>query len=175
MSKHRFRDIKQGKTPHTTESTPKSKKHKVPYANNKQKTKAALTDSFMLLMPIMYIVFYLVMGSREEFAEDKLIGWLYILLPFIIVQTLFMYFGNGQTPGYRAYDIRVVDSKTFQKAPLFSLIFRNLAMLLSLLTVIGWLMMFFRKDKKGLHDLLSQTAVIYSPRPRQTGNSQKSE
>ena len=120
----------------------------------------------MLLMPIMYVVFYLVMGSREEFAEDKLIGWLYILLPLITVQTLFMYFGKGQTPGYRAYDLRVVDSKTFQQPPLFSIIFRNFAMILSLLTLVGWLMMFIRKDKKGLHDLLSQTTVIQEKHSR---------
>jgi uncharacterized RDD family membrane protein YckC len=114
----------------------------------------------MLLMPIMYIVFYLVMGGRDGFAENKLIGWLYILIPLITVQTLFMYFGNAQTPGYRNYRLKVIDIHTLEKPPLFSIIFRNIAMVLSIVTVVGWLMMFFRKDNRGLHDFLSNTAVI---------------
>lgn len=168
MAKSRFRNIKQGKTtPHTSPQASSKKHPNTPkFASNKQKIKAALTDSFMLLMPIMYIVFYLVMDGREGFAQDKLMGWVYILVPLITVQTLFMYWGGGQTPGYRAYELRVVDSQTYTQAPLFSLIFRNFAMLLSLATLVGWLMMFVRRDKKGLHDLLSQTAVIHDPQPK---------
>lgn len=156
MAKQRFRDTKQGK------ATPLSKKEKITIliANNRQKIKAALTDSFMLMMPIMYAVFYLVMDGRDGFEANKILGWLYILTPFILVQTGFMYWSRGQTPGYRNYKIRVVDSKTLEQPPLFSIIFRNTLMVLSLLTVIGWAMMFFRKDKKGLHDMLSQTMVI---------------
>ena len=158
MAKQRFRDIKQGRvTPQTEEET---KKVSILIAKNRQKTKAALTDSFMLMMPIVYIVMYFVMDGREAFESDMLIGWVYILVPFILVQTTFMWFGDGQTPGYRNYKIRVVDSKTLEKPPLFSIIFRNMMMVLSLITVVGWLMMFFRKDKKGLHDMLSQTMVI---------------
>ena len=158
MEKVRFRDIKKGKT--TQRPKKKRKLPTIHYANNKVKSKSAITDSFMLLMPIMYIVFYLVMDGREGFAEDKLMGWVYILIPFITVQTLFMFFGNGQTPGYRNYKIKVVDVNTLEKAPLLSLIFRNLAMLLSIVTVVGWLMMFFREDNRGLHDFLSNTAVV---------------
>ena len=158
MAKQRFRDIKKGKITQRPEK--KRKVADIHYANNKVKSKAAITDSFMLLMPIMYIVFYLVMGGREGFAENKLIGWLYILIPLITVQTLFMYFGNGQTPGYRNYELKVIDIHTLEKPPLFSIIFRNIAMVLAMVTVVGWLMMFFRKDNRGLHDFLSNTAVI---------------
>ena len=136
------------------------KKEDIYYAPNKIKSKAAITDSFMLLMPIMYVVFYLVMDGRDGFSDDKIMGWVYILLPFITVQTLFMFFGNGQTPGYRNYKIKVVDVNTLENAPLLSIIFRNIAMVLSIATVVGWLMMFFRKDNRGLHDLLSNTATV---------------
>jgi uncharacterized RDD family membrane protein YckC len=163
MAKPRFRDVKKGRVIPKSKNSSSKKDSKLRFATNFQKTKAAITDSFMLLMPIMYIVFYLVMGGREEFAENKLIGWIYILVPFIIVQTLFMYYGDGQTPGYKNYHLKVVDINTNQKPPLFSIIFRNLAMILSIITIFGWLMMFFRKDKRGLHDLLSNTAVVYIP------------
>lgn len=158
MAKQRFREIKQGKV---QEQTPKVKSlsEQNDYASVGLKIKAFLTDAFMLLMPIMYVVFYLVMDGREDFAEHKLLGWLYILLPLIIVQTLFMY-KTGQTPGYRAYQITLIDEHTKKKPSLFIVLFRNLAAILSLFTFLGWALMFFRKDNKTLHDLLSATAVV---------------
>ncbi len=159
--KKRFRDIKQGRITKKT-SQEKSQKPKKNYASKGKKVKAFLTDSFMLVMPIMYIVFYLVMGGREGFAAHKALGWLYILVPLIIIQTAFMY-KTGQTPGYRAYDLTLIDESTGEKPSLFIIFFRNVAAVLSLFTIFGWLMMFFRKDAKTLHDLLSNTAVICLP------------
>ena len=159
MAKQRFRDIKQGKI---QEETPKVKypsKTEGDYASVGLKIKAFLTDAFMLLMPIMYVVFYLVMDGREGFSEHKLLGWFYILLPLVIVQTIFMHL-TGQTPGYRAYNITLIDENTKKKPTLFIIIFRNLAAILSLFTLLGWALMFFRKDNKTLHDLLSATAVV---------------
>jgi uncharacterized RDD family membrane protein YckC len=158
MAKQRFRDIKQGKV---QEETPKVKSpsDKEDYASVGLKIKAFLTDAFMLLMPIMYVVFYLVMDGREDFAAHKLLGWIYILLPLVLVQTIFMYL-TGQTPGYRAYHITLIDENTKKKPSLFVIIFRNLAAILSLFTLLGWALMFFRKDNKTLHDLLSATAVV---------------
>ncbi|AKF23986.1 hypothetical protein YH65_00095 [Sulfurovum lithotrophicum] len=162
MAKKRFRDIKQGKaamSPVKKDSIPKLKRN---YASKTSKLKAFLTDAFMLVMPLMYIVFYLVMGGREGFAEHKALGWLYILVPLVIVQTAFMY-KTGQTPGYRAYDLTLIDESTGEKPSLFIIFFRNAAAILSLFTIFGWVMMFFRKDSKTLHDLLSHTAVIIKP------------
>ena len=155
MAKQRFRDIKKGIV--------KEKKEKiVPFATNWQKTKSALTDSFMLLMPIMYGVFYLVMGSREEFRDNMLIGWIDILVPFIAIQSAFFYFGDGQTPGYKNYDLKVVDISTLKRPPLIKIVIRNILMVVSLISFFGWAMMFFRRDKRGLHDILSGTAVIHT-------------
>jgi len=162
MAKQRFRNIKKGKVteaPSAKKSAPKLKRD---YASKGNKLKAFLTDAFMLVMPIMYIVFYLVMGGREGFAEHKALGWLYILVPLVLVQTAFMY-KTGQTPGYRAYDLTLIDESTGRKPSLFIIFFRNTMAILSLFTIFGWLMMFFRKDSKTLHDLLSNTAVINKP------------
>ena len=166
MAKQRFRDVKQGKSPQ--EEPIKSKNIKkiqkenlddIYYASVRLKIKAFLTDAFMLVLPIMYIVFYFVMGGREEFASDMLLGWVYILVPLVIIQTLFMA-KTGQTPGYRNYRITVVDNHT-KKTPSFGVIlFRNLSAILSLFTIIGWIFMFFRKDNRNLHDILSATTII---------------
>lgn len=157
MAKQRFRAVKQGKVLKEEENTPITHKHH--YASSGLKTKAFLTDAFMLVMPIMYVVFYLIMDGREGFSEHKLLGWIYILIPLVIVQTIFMHL-TGQTPGYRAYHMTLIDENTQKKPSLLVIIFRNLSAILSLLTLLGWALMFFRKDNKTLHDLLSATAVV---------------
>lgn len=163
MAKKRFRAVKQGKA--MTEKPVSEKKVKriedkfSNYASVRLKIKAFLTDAFMLVMPIMYVVFYLIMDGREGFAHEKMLGWVYILVPLIIVQTLFMHF-TGQTPGYRAYNITLIDEQTKEKPSFFIILFRNASAVLSLFTLLGWALMFFRKDNKTLHDLLSATAVV---------------
>ena len=158
MAKQRFREVKQGNIKTEEKKPPESKTYEH-YATAGLKIKAFLTDAFMLVMPIMYVVFYLVMGGREGFAEHKMLGWVYILLPLVIVQTLFMW-KTGQTPGYRAYNLSLIDSHTGKRPSLFMIIFRNLSAILSLFTFFGWFMMFFRKDHKTLHDLLTATSVV---------------
>ncbi|MDD2400025.1 MAG: RDD family protein [Sulfurovum sp.] len=157
MAKNRFRKVKQGvKMPHNTDTPPVRA-----YAKSTVKIKAFLTDSFILLMPIMYVVFYLIMDGREDFAAHKLAGWIYILAPLIIIQTLFM-IKTGQTPGYRAYGLKIIDESTGEKPAAGMILFRNVCAVLSFFSLFGWIMMFFRKDYKTLHDLLSHTAVIYT-------------
>lgn len=156
--KIRFRDIKQGKMQAKKDA---NKKIVPSYAKASSKLKAFFTDSFMLLMPIMYIVFYLIMDGREGFAAHKLLGWFYILFPLIVVQTLFM-IKTAQTPGYRAYNLKIIDETTGNRPSPFIIVFRNACAILSFFTLFGWIMMFLRKDSKTLHDLLSGTAVIHA-------------
>lgn len=158
MAKQRFRDVKQGR-PVADNEVKKTEEKLSHYASVRLKIKAFLTDAFMLVMPIMYIVFYLIMDGRDGFAQERMLGWVYILVPLIIVQTLFMHF-TGQTPGYRAYNITLIDEQTKEKPSFFIILFRNASAVLSLFTILGWALMFFRKDNKTLHDLLSATAVV---------------
>ena len=120
--------------------------------------KAFITDTFMLLMPLLYIVFYLVMGSREEFAKHMLAGWIYTFVPHFCIIISFWFF-KGQTPGYKAYDIKLVD-KNLQKPNFFRLIVRYFAFILSSVLVAGLFLAIARKDKKTLHDLISGTMLI---------------
>jgi uncharacterized RDD family membrane protein YckC len=152
--RERFRDIKQQKIKETPRVVAYNNAHSL------IKIKAFVTDSFLLLMPIMYIVFYLIMDGREDFSQHKMIGWVYILIPLIIIQSIFFYV-SGQTPGYKAYGIKLIDATTKEKPSLGIIIFRNLAAILSFFSLFGWMMMFFRKDYKNLHDLLANTATVY--------------
>jgi len=157
MPKQRFRDIKQKKLSKEADISTA----KYPYAKASSKIKAFLTDAFMLVMPIMYIVFYLIMDGREGFAEHKLLGWIYIFVPLVVIQTIFM-IKTAQTPGYRAYNLQIIDTKTGKKPSAFVILFRNLCAILSFFSFFGWILMFFRKDSKTLHDLLSSTAIIHT-------------
>jgi uncharacterized RDD family membrane protein YckC len=128
------------------------------YALKSAKAKAFITDTFLLMMPLVYIVFYLILGGREEFRNNMLVGWIMIFIPLFIIQAIFLS-TSGQTPGYKAYQIKLVDEGSGEKPSFLVALFRNILALLSFFTIFGWLMMFVRKDRKTLHDLLSNTAV----------------
>jgi uncharacterized RDD family membrane protein YckC len=158
----RFRDVKQ-KKPVTEQASKKKQKapqsEGLPLASIQSKTKAFITDTFMLLMPIMYVVAYLVMDGLQDFSLHKTEGWLAILIPNFIIVFLF-FWKSGQTPGCRAYEIKLVDSKSGEKPHPLAIALRYYFELISIITIIGLLMAFFRKDRKCLHDLLSGTVLI---------------
>jgi uncharacterized RDD family membrane protein YckC len=70
---------------------------------------------------------------------------------------------GGQTPGKKLAHIRVVDATTLENAPYWKLTLRFIGYFLSLITLIGFFIGFFRHDRRALHDLLSGTAVIRVP------------
>jgi len=162
MEKQRFRVLKQRKSTQKENKTNKigTKANTLyAFATAGLKTKAFLTDAFMLLLPLLFIVFYLAFDGREDFAAHRVLGWMYLLLPLLLIQSLFFYF-SGQTPGYRAYNLTLVDATTGKRPSLFIIFFRNICAILSFFSVIGWMLMIFRKDSKTLHDLLSSTVVL---------------
>mgnify|MGYP001765662271 CR=1 FL=1 len=67
---------------------------------------------------------------------------------------------SGQTPGKKLARIRVVDAKTFQNAPYWKLVLRFIGYFVSLLTLVGFFVGLFRRDRRALHDLISGTAVL---------------
>ena len=151
----RWRDIKKGKTTHK-EVKPKPLSFTIAPPINR--IKAFVTDTFMLLMPILYVVFYLIMGSREEFAKNMLTGWIYIFVPHFFITIGFWYF-KGQTPGYKAYSIKLVDDN-LQRPSLYRLIIRYFSFALSAILIVGLFLAIARRDKKTLHDIISRTMLI---------------
>lgn len=125
--------------------------------------KAFTIDSFMLLMPILYIVFYVVFGSREGFQTHMLDGWLLVLLPYFTITTLFFLL-KGQTPGYKAYEITLVNAQTLQKANFVQLLVRFFLFLVAIVSIIGLLLPLFRKDGLSLYDIFSSTMAIENPK-----------
>lgn len=150
----RWRDVKHGKI----QTPKKEKKESIKYAKISDRLKAFLTDTFMITMPIMYIVIYFIMGSREEFQSHMGEGWLYILIPHFLIVVSFWTL-KSQTPGMKAYDIKLINRKN-QNPNIFQSIIRYLLMPISIFSIIGIVIAFFRKDRQTLHDLLSATIMV---------------
>jgi uncharacterized RDD family membrane protein YckC len=66
----------------------------------------------------------------------------------------------GQTPGKKAYEIKVVDDKTYDNIGFFRAFIRFVAFLFSATILLGLLTPFYRKDKKALHDIIASTVEI---------------
>jgi uncharacterized RDD family membrane protein YckC len=165
MAKQRFRDVKQGRirTPGEKEREKSARGSLHRPATLGERFKAFLTDSFMILMPIMYLVFYLIFQGREGFAQHKLMGWLLILVPYILVSALFIA-RSGRTPGLRAYDLRVVLCHNGENPGFGVALLRQILAVWDFL-LFTWILQFFRRDRRTLHELLSGTCLIHDPVP----------
>ncbi|MBU0719967.1 RDD family protein [bacterium] len=167
----RFRDLKkQSKEPKKAQTA------HVAYAGFLQRTKAFVTDIFMIGLPVALVIM-IVFG----YEETKSAGALDVIVqdaqalehepnPAASIVQIMLIMGvhvvlwrrDGQTPGKKFSNIKVVDAKTLEEASYPRLIVRFIAYFISFLSIIGFFLIFLRKDKRALHDLLSGTAVIYS-------------
>lgn len=157
----KWRDVKQGRTSKKKEtpnfSSSLEKPNIVPIAI---RLKSFLTDTFLLTTPILYIVIYLLMGSGEEFAQNRAAGWGLIFL-FHFTLIFFFWFVKTQTPGMKAYNIKLVSNSKVKKKPTFIQV--TLRYIVTLLATISFFLLFvpfFRKDKQTLQDIFSNTHIV---------------
>jgi len=122
------------------------------------KIKAFITDMFMIYMPIIYLTAYVFMDGKDDFQASTVAPLLAVLL-YALIDT-FLHTKFGQTPGKKAYEIKVVNASNGDNISFFQALFRFFAFLLSATIILGLLVPFFRKDSKALHDLLARTIVI---------------
>ncbi len=156
----RWRNVKQNKLPEIEETpTPTLA---LPYASIPDKIKAFITDAFLLSMPIFYIVVYLVfdgLKGLEGVESHKFSTWMYVLVPLGTLASTF-YVKTGQTPGMKAYAIKVIDNDSKEKPGIILAVLRFIFFNMALFSIVGIMISFFRKDGRGLHDMLSGTSVI---------------
>ncbi len=144
---------------------------------------ASFIDTLALALPVGFVIYFLSGGEWFDFStyQQNLqmamngnanalsnqpttsLKWeLLFEVSVLVVTMLFWKNSKGATPGKKLLHIKVVDAKTFQDISNKQAITRSLGYIPStLLFGVGFLMVLFRKDKKSLHDLLAQTAVIY--------------
>ncbi|MFV0481028.1 MAG: RDD family protein [Campylobacteraceae bacterium] len=130
------------------------------FASVPKRIKAFIIDMFMINMPILYITTYFILGSKEAFQNNPIAIFLCTLIFGIILSIFFA--KSGQTPGFRAYEIKLIDIKTGSKPTFLRAFFRFFCFILSGFTLVGLFLVFFRKDGKNLQDILSKTIPVNS-------------
>ena len=120
--------------------------------------KAFLVDMFLIMMPIMYVTAYIIMDGKDDFQGSETARWVTSLIFGLIV--IFFWQKNGQTPGSKAYELKVVHSKTGEILSWKQALIRYVLFIVSAVSIAGLLVPFFRKDRKTLHDLLSNSCMI---------------
>ena len=159
----RWRDVKKGKIVKKVVEDTKSTKAKFTLnAPTFTQIKAVITDLFMLVMPLMYISIYFIYGGREGFAENMAMGWGYIIVPYFIITVIFLII-KGQTPGLKAYEIKLVNTKDLKDATIIQIIIRQSISILTTMSIIGLFLPFFRKDNRTIHDIVAFTTIIHFP------------
>ncbi len=149
----RFRKLKKQK------KQTKKRAENIPlYANIPDRIKAFITDMFMIYIPILYIITYVVLDGKDAFQASNWAPFFGVLLYGFIYT--FLLYKFGQTPGKKAYLIKVVDVKTEQNIGYFQAWLRFIGFLLSATLLVGLIFPFYRKDKRSLHDLIAKTVVI---------------
>jgi uncharacterized RDD family membrane protein YckC len=155
----RWRDVKKGKiTPKPQKKGKELNSEIFSCASPLRRIKAFITDMFMIMMPIMYITTYIIMNGKDDFQASNIAHWITTAIYGAIIISFWVF--KGQTPGFKAYDIILVDDKTKQKLGWLKATLRYIAFLISAVSIVGVLLPFFRKDKKTFQDLLMQTSVI---------------
>jgi uncharacterized RDD family membrane protein YckC len=154
----RWRDIK-NQNP-SRDSSVNNLNYKTTFKNTPfiLRVKSFIVDMFMIMMPIMYITTYFILDGKDEFQTSQIARTLTAFI-FGIVIVLFWYL-KAQTPGMRAYDLKVVDKNSNGKISIIQAVNRYFFFLLSAMTIFGVFVPFFRKDRQTLHDIVSSTIVI---------------
>ncbi|QEZ88252.1 RDD family membrane protein [Aliarcobacter cibarius] len=159
----KWRDVKQnrGKEDKTNSKTVLQNSSKYMSSKLSSRFKAFLTDTFLITTPILYIVIYLVMGSGQEFAENRTLGWGIIFAIHFIIIAIF-WLKNGQTPGLKAYDLKLVDNKSLARISVLQVIIRYAATLASVISIFFMFTPYINKERKTFQDIVSNTKIIDS-------------
>jgi uncharacterized RDD family membrane protein YckC len=155
----RWRDAKKGKIKSSTKKVEdRTDIPNIVCTSPLHRIKAFITDMFMIMMPIMYITTYLILDGKDSFQSNDIAHWISMFIYGLI--TVLFWVKKGQTPGFKAYDLKLIDDNTSKTLGYGLAIARYMMFILSAVSVVGALLPFFRKDKKTLQDLLMQTSVV---------------
>ena len=144
---------------------------------------ASLLDTLFLALPVAIVIYFLSDGNWFDFSQyqqniqmalsgnthaldlqpQKSLKWEFTFeISVLLVTMLFWKQWRGATPGKKFVHIKIVDATTFQDIDNRQAITRSFGYIISTLAfLIGFIMVAFRQDKRGLHDLLAGTVVIH--------------
>ncbi len=144
---------------------------------------ASLLDTIFLALPVAIVIYFLSDGNWFDFSQyqqnimmamsgnthalDKQpqtsLQWeLLFEVSTLLITLLFWKKWRGATPGKKFVHIKIIDAKTYKDIDNTQAITRSFGYIVSTLAfLMGFFMVALRKDKRGLHDLLAGTVVVY--------------
>jgi len=144
---------------------------------------ASFLDTLFLALPVGIIIYFLSDGNWFDFSQyqqnmqmamsgnihaldsqPKMSMKWELLFEFavLLITILFWKRWKGATPGKKYVNIKIVDAKTLQDINNQQAVTRSIGYIVSIIPLLaGFIMVGFRDDKRGLHDLLADTVVIY--------------
>jgi len=136
-----------------------SKLADVEYAGFWIRLLAVMMDTFMIITPITIVIGIIFGYDALKSPDNNNIAGI-IQMVFYAIITIGMWQKWGQTPGKKALKLYIVDAKTLKKPTLMQYTLHFIGYFIAMVSLIGFLIGIFRKDKRALHDLISSTAVI---------------
>lgn len=157
----------------------------VKYAGFWIRLAASLLDTVLLALPVGIAIYFLSDGQWFDWSlyqqnilyamhgnaaaalaqqpHTDLRWEIFFELAVLAVTVMFWREWRGATPGKKIMNIAVVDAKTYNELDNQQAIIRSLGYIAStLILLMGFVIVAFRRDKRALHDLLAGTAVIYT-------------
>lgn len=145
---------------------------------------ASFLDTIFLALPVAILIYLLSDGNWFDIIEyqknltyamsgnaskalatqpQTSLQWeLLFEISVLVVTMIFWRRWRGATPGKKFVHVKIVDAKTFDDIDNKQAITRSFGYIVSTMALlIGFIMVAFREDKRGLHDLLAGTVVIY--------------
>ncbi|WP_026802745.1 RDD family protein [Aliarcobacter lanthieri] len=155
----KWRDVKQKRIKDSNLKLDKETLNSNGFVSLGKRLKAFLIDLFLVTTPIFYIVIYFIMGGGDGFAQNRLLGWgIILIVVFLILISLWL--TKGQTPGLKAYELKLVDRTTKQRMNFYQAFIRYISTLFSIILILPLFYPFFDKDRKTVQDILSGTIII---------------
>jgi len=153
----RWRELKNS-SPKESKKTSENSSFEANYGSISARIKAFIVDAFLIYTPILYITTYLILGGKDEFQHSTIAPFM-AMMTYAIISSVFVA-AKGQTPGKKAYDIKIVDAQNGEKINFIRAFLRFLLMLISCATILGAAVAFYRKDRRAFHDLVLRTTVV---------------
>jgi len=145
---------------------------------------ASFLDTLFLALPLAVVIYFLSDGNWFDFSlyqqniqyamsgnatkalatqPQMSLRWELLFEFSVLIATMvFWKKWRGATPGKRFVHIKIVDAKTYEDIDNKQALTRSFGYIASTFAfLIGFIMVAFKKDKRGLHDILAGTAVIY--------------
>lgn len=154
----RWRDVKNKK--HQIVQQEEVVLPQVKYAGFWSRLLAVFVDTFMILTPISILLGFMFGYESMKNPELNPEAGVLQMVAYAVITILF-WSRSGQTPGKKFARIKLVDAKTLKQPPLWKLYVRYAGYFVTLISIIGFVVMFMRPDKRTPHDLLSGTAIVY--------------